>query len=266
MKVFSFLFFFCTLSYSCHLDEEYEFFSLSGPVTQILQELNLLNNKPLKGVSSFHFVETSAQKIDGGIFLSSRFLKEFNKPVVFYDESEQLAKLFPKIPQLKSHQVLTRKSDLYDINLQAINQVLPYLKNCGSELVKLNSSLGDLKEKITQQKKMTPRLIFYLGKLTNTKKPQLVMSNDLFVKKWRELKKIETYPSTLEYATWSVKVLKDLENGYIEIGLNHGEERIEKVEMNKFNLFYPHILTPGLSQIKFMANFSRLLKKMKEVH
>ncbi len=263
MKVISLFFLLLSFGHCCSLESEREFLSLSGPITMIMQDLDLLNDPALKAISSFHQVNSTASKIDGGIFLSKKYLRKYKNPIIFFDESAQLEKTIADL-KLKAHKIVTKGGDPFTIYAKSLETLVPYLDGCKDKITKLNALTAELRKNIFAGSKMKRRVIFYLGELTESKRPELVISNDLFVKKWKELKLIDSYPSLLAYATWSQKILKEL-GDYIEIGLAEKPQiEVKKISERKFNIYFPGVLTPGLSQIKFMHYFQTQFQEARE--
>ena len=89
------LLFYTGSSMSCSLNRP--LISLSGPITMLLEELGLLTDKNLKGISLFHPVNNfNGKKYGGGIFLGEKFFQEIGNSIIFYDQSRELNKLFSK--------------------------------------------------------------------------------------------------------------------------------------------------------------------------
>ena len=77
--------------------------SLSGPVTMVLEELNLLEDPNLAAISVFHPInkKTSAKILAGGVFLSKRTMESFQDKFVFFDKSMELKKNY-KMAKIKN--------------------------------------------------------------------------------------------------------------------------------------------------------------------
>lgn len=254
------LFFFIFLfgqAYACSLNRG--IVSLSGPVTMVLEELDLLEDKKLKGISSFHPIgkKTSAKIIAGGLFLSKKTLTDFKGSVVFYDKSFELARVFKKSGLKEVIDLDTVGLSSFKVVDKVQNLLKPYLVNCQKKLGDMNFFLGQSRKTIKKMKKL--KALFYLG-LINRKKPEMIMVNDGFVMSLKDLKVLKTYESELAYVQWSAKEMKKYKD-YLSFGVSdfiNGESRFTKLADKKYNIFFRGVLIPGIRQIYFMNELARL--------
>jgi hypothetical protein len=96
MKVFSLILFillFKMQAFACELNSKYNYISLSGPVSMLMEFMGLSKDPSLKGISVFHPMKGfGGEKLGGGIFLSAKTFKKHKNNHVFYDESKELKK------------------------------------------------------------------------------------------------------------------------------------------------------------------------------
>ncbi len=264
MKVFSFLLLFLSSSFACHLNSKFQYISLSGPVTMLLQEMNLLNDPSLKAISKFHTISSNKfkrERLAGGLFLSPKVFQNYSEPIVFFDESLELRRTMNSL-EVKKLEIQTRNINQWQIHEKVVTELKPYLRACEKNMKEISQSLNKIKTKIQNEEKFKSTFFFYLGELQNRTKPQLVITNDLFVKTLKTNKKLETYPSQMDYVTWSQKISKKFEN-VIEIGISEGlDYNLIKIADKKFNITGPGSLTPGISQLYFIDKLLSYLKQL----
>ena len=254
MKVFSLIILFISFNaIACNLDKKFDYISLSGPVTFLLQELKLLNDKSLKGISVFSPVDKKdfRNKIyGGGLFLSEKEKKDFDKKIVFFDQGLELKKYLKSSNSFKNIAIETRDLGALKATSYLLDTLSPYLENCSLKVKKVNKRLNAVKEKISQYKKVKNKtFIFYLGEVKNKRFPNLVMANDGIVKTLKDSRIIQTYPSDLSYVSWSQKVVSSLKNT-VHIGVSENKE-FQRINLSDdiINIKSPGALTPGLSQV-----------------
>lgn len=241
---------------ACGFKSEYrKVYSLAGPMTVVLKELNLLSRTELLGVSIFNPVskdEFKGKFLPGGIFLAREMMEELKKSLVFFDEGRELSRLFNEVTDIKAVEIKTRGlSPEETVNLVADHLRL-YTNGCESEILSLKEKSKKLSERILTKLGRKLRAIFLLGKIRNGKLPELVMVNDGIVKWLKEKGKLTTYPSELGYLNWSAKIMNELEVGTLKVGVEDSAgtmmKEIKKVSNDTYNFIYPGALVPGLSQ------------------
>jgi hypothetical protein len=234
-------------------------------VTSILEELDLLGDSSLKFVSSFHKVKIDSKKIiNGGIFLSVKKIKKLKNSLVLYDKSRDIKKILSK-NNLVSLEFSSRQMSPFKVHQLTLNKFDKYLVDCKKELQALNSKVDLINKRLVENEgHIKTRLLFFLGKIKSNRLPDLLMLNDGPVKFLIDKVKIKSYPSTLAYLPWSNKILKELGTNVVYIGLEEGSsQRVEKVSDRSFNLYFPGVLSPGLSQIKFLGFFMNKISELK---
>lgn len=244
-------------AYSCDFAKDIKsVYSLSGPVTLILKDLDLLKNEKLKGVSVFHPMakkDFHGTFLPGGVFLSHDTIKGLAGSVLFYDESRELTRIFSRYEGIKAVEIKTRSLTPLEV-MQAMElQLKPYLIGC--DLGKLTSQL---KTRLAELKKMTRKdstFLFFLGLIQNNKFPELVMVQDGVVKWMIQEKLLRTYPSELAYVNWSARIVNNLPKNTFHVGLKDSGSTMD-TEIKKhdhiINLTYPGALIPGSGQVEAM--------------
>jgi len=250
-------------AYACKLQENVALYSLSGPITFILEELELLDSKNQKGISVFHPVRKSylGNKLGGGIFLTPKAFRQEKKKgdlgnkqiIVFYDESKDITKNLSKIKSIKSIEVVTRGHDAFDSHNRALAHIRPFLQSCEQKLTGLKSKVASIRSALGKVKTKYPHIIFYLGIFNNVnKRPNLVMVNDGFVKSLTDIAKIKSYPSQFSYISWSKKIIKKLGPDILEVGVasNTSDKLIvKKLNSGVVNIHFRGALIPGIRQV-----------------
>ncbi len=252
------LIFFSFSSYSCELLEKT--YSLSGPVTLLLEELDLLNSSKLLGISKFHPVKQkyNGKTLGGGLFLSKKTSDQFKDKILVYDKSRELAKILQKVSTKKTYQLDTRGESASEAFAKTSELVKKITVGCEKKLYLLKGKVQQVlrQVKLTGKKK---RVLFYLGRI-NSKYPETIIANDGFVKELRLRRSFETYPTDLAYVYWSQKIHNDLK-GFLHIGIVEGDSdqiQVQKVRKDTYNLSMRGVLTPGLSQVYFLQKFTQL--------
>ncbi len=244
------------VSASCRFNSQAtKVYSLSGPITLALREINLL--KEVKGVSIFHPLSTDEYKgtiLPGGVFLSSQNLNSFSNSVVFFDESRELEKALKTIKSVQAVEVITRALTPHEVTLMVVKTLSTYLIDCEKELKKLTQTSLSLQAELVSRIPAKMKVIFYLGDFQQGRKPELVIANDGVVKMLREKKAIETYPSELAYVNWSMKEMGKLARDTIHVGIKDSARELTMgvVKRSTFEetLLFPGSLIPGMSQLK----------------
>lgn len=250
---------FSLASFACELNRP--ILSLSGPITMVLEELNLLDSKQVLGVSRFHPVRENLQvkKVEGGIFLSKKVIKQYpSGTLIIYDTSRELQKTLEKWENLKLMEINSRSLDPFEVFDQSIHQVSGLTVNCEKKINKLVAKVKSIKDSLGKRK-LSIKGVFFLGEI-GSKLPSMVISNDGFVKWLVQKMELKSYPSNFHYVSWSSKVLNKLEN-YIYWGLvdsKSDELNVKKISKLKYNLSYRGIFIPGIRQIYFLEKFSQL--------
>jgi hypothetical protein len=248
--------FLITSTFACELKPN-EYISLSGPVSILLRELDLLKDKSLKAISSFHPItkdEFSGKRVSGGLFISSKYLKSLKDPIVFYDSSRELKQIFQAGIEIQTKGEI---SSLIDSHLESLK---PFTKDCESKIKEIQKNVKTILKSIKDYK-FQKSYLFYLGKL-GERKTNLLVSNDLFVRVLKNKAKLKTYPSDSMYVPISQKIKKDFSDA-IEIGISDGKTHVKKIEDKRFNISFQGILTPGYSQILFLENWPKFEKELK---
>lgn len=266
MKVISTLFilFFINHSFACSLNRPV--YSLSGPITMLLEEMNLLEDKNLRAISVFHPVEKfSGEKLGGGIFLTQKAFNSKDKGVVFYDTSEELKRTLSKIEHIHKIEVKTRSLTAFESSMESIQKLSPHLKNCVDKLASTKKKIQELQAKLISESISSDfkKLIVFLGKIKpKTKKlPQTIMVKDSITLSLLNTNKIETYDSPLHYVSWSSKLMNSEYKEYKRVGIYDCESNIieqKKIDNYHYNLCYRGVLIPGIRQLKFVSELALL--------
>ncbi len=256
MKVFSLLIILISLNaYPCSLKKPT--YSLSGPMTMLIEDLGLLNDKNLKGISVFHPVKKySGKRLGGGIFLSSKAFKKNPNAVVFYDTSKELKKNLEKIQSIKAIEINTRGSHTLEGQMPIISILGDYLENCIEKKLAWIERVDNLQEKIHAKKLKNKKLLFFIEEIKSSKKlPSTLMAQDSFVKYLNHGGKIQTYDSPLAYVAWSSKLLKNKYKDYLRVGLVNSDSDeliIKKIDNLNYNFYFRGVLIPGIRQLYFL--------------
>lgn len=240
--------------HACHLKQS--LVSLSGPVTMILEELKLLSDPKLLGVSKFHPVKNQeVKKLAGGIFLSRKTLDDFGESIIFFDKSKELSDTLTKYT---SHpfEVDTRSIDPFTATRLSLKKIKPFIQGCQERLVALESRLSKIERELKLPETFR-HSVFYLGKM-GEKKPDLIIGNDGFVISLKKLAYFKTYPGNLSYLPWSKKILNKLKE-FKHIGINDSKSDqliIKKISNDKYNFYLRGIFIPGITQVNFLQQLS----------
>lgn len=259
---FLFILLFVFKARACEIKTASGLVSLSSPVTSLLVELDLMNDKKLKAVSTFHSLlgkKTSAEKMGGGVFLATKSLKRFQDTVIFFDQSRELRKVLHQHVLKKTYEVTT-VGDPFVVHEQALGLLTPFLLHCETQLVSLKSKIEALKKEMESFSKQRPYpLFFFLGEFKKLMPPPLLIGQDGFVSSLAKNKIISSPPSELSYIHWSEKWRKGLPGNTIFISVESDEQLLQTVWIKKDKTHYqvksPYALAPGLGQVYFMKEF-----------
>lgn len=252
MKILFSLLIFITSSFataSCGFTPGHKsIYSLSGPLTVIFEELGLLSSPVVKGISVFYPAPDSfkGEVIPGGVFLSPAKLSSMKNSIVFYDGSQELKKLF-RSQNIEAIEFISRNQTPREVTTSAISLLSKHLSGCDTG--KILSKLDGL-EKDIQAKMKNMKVIFFLGRITNQKLPELVIANDGLVLWLRKTKLITTYPSELAYVNWSGAIMNNLKTGTALVGISEAEAPSLQGSSGRYNLVYPGGLIPGIRQLE----------------
>lgn len=233
--------------------------SLSGPITMLMEELNLLEDKKLAAISHFHPIQkkTNARALKGGLFLSLRELKKYNHHLFFVDKSVEFERMLERSKISNVVTLNTRGIGSIEATELSLNKLAPFLSGCDKRVNTLRARLAELIATLKEQK--PKKMIFYLGSKKN-KKPEYIMARDGFVLDLMTYSKLQSFESSLHYVLWSQKELKKYSN-YIEIGIVHNAKETKlKISMyspRNCDVSYPGVLIPGISQVNFLKAFVR---------
>ncbi len=229
-------------------------YSLSGPLTVILEELGLLNSPVVKGISVFYPVPDSfkGEVIPGGVFLSPSKLTEMKSSIVFYDGSQELKKLF-RSQNIEAIEFSSRNQTPREVTISAINLLGKHLLGCNTQ--KILEKLESLEKDIQANMKSRMKVFFFLGRITTHKLPELVIANDGLVLWLRKMNLITTYPSDLAYVNWSGAIINDLRTGVIFVGISADKKPSVQKIAGRYNLIYPGGLIPGIRQLEAWKYF-----------
>ncbi len=243
---------------SCDFNESLKtIYSLSGPVTIALKELELLKSRKLKGLSVFHPItadEFKGEFLPGGIFLSREHLQKMKGSLIFLDESRELNRMLKSVEGMTLEEIKTRGLTPLEVTEQVSLVLKKYLQNCEDKILKLQNKSKALAAEILSKTPGNLTAIFYLGQIRPPRLPDMVMVNDGIVKWLKDEVKLKTYPSELAYVSWSAKIIQEMPKETWHIGImDSGRElkkEVMKLEAKKLNFTYPGSLIPGLSQLE----------------
>lgn len=259
--VFSLLFLFCiNETQACHFNQHVV--SLSAPMTMIFEELNLLGDPKLLAISTFHPVDESqkfsAERLAGGIFLSKKYLKSYQKAFVFFDESQELKRELKKANIKSLVEFKSRGLDPFDVTFQSIKSLKGVTKGCEKKIKELKLKLIKIKQSF-QLPTILKKSIYFLGEIKD-QKPDLIIGDDSFVLFLKKSKEFKTYPTSLSYIPWSQKIMKRLKD-YMLVGISSSQNndlKVQKVRTKEFNFSMRGLLTPGIRQVYFLLQLQKL--------
>lgn len=258
MKVFSFLIFiWASATFACELKSETV--SLSAPITGLLEDLQLLSDKKLIAISMFHplKVDSNLERLGGGLFLSQKSLKRFQKMNLFFDESGEMKRRLTEAQISGVIEVPTRSLDPFEVIDRSLTKLAPLLKNCDTKITALKKFYMNEKDWLIKQAAFKRPMYFFLGEMKDENWPDLLMVQDGPVLFWLKHKKIQTIESSLAYVRWGEKWKKSLTEESQLIGLIHSSDakKISIEKQSNWNVTSAGALTPGPWQIRFMRQF-----------
>ena len=242
---------------SCEFSSEVKsVYSLSGSMSLAFRDLGLLQSQKLKGVSVFHPIDRKVFKgafLPGGVFLSHQTLSGLSGSFLFYDESRELTRILERYKEIKKIEVKTRNLTPLAVMKETESVLRSLVSGCD-----LTSLTTNLQKKLTRLKEILPKnkvLLYFLGHVSESRTPDLLMVNDGIVKWLVQEKLVRTYASELSYVNWSSKVMQDLPKDSLRLGVkDSGSELISRVEKKPqhINLTFPGALIPGTGQVDAM--------------
>lgn len=237
-------------------------YSLSGPLTAYLEELGLLSSPVLKGISIFYPApaEFKGEIIPGGVFLSPGKLSSMKNAVVFYDGSQELKKLF-RSQKIEAIEFVSRNQTPREVTVSAMHLLSQHLSGCKSDMIL--KKLGSVEAEIQKKMKTGMGVVFFLGRISGKKLPELVIGNDGLVYWLRKMNLITTYPSDLAYVNWSGAIINNLKGSTLLVGLSEGRTPSLQVSSGGYNLVYPGALIPGIRQLEAWNYFLNQFEKVK---
>jgi hypothetical protein len=241
---------------SCDFNESLKsVYSLSGPVTIALKELELLKSKKLKGLSVFHPItddEFEGEFLPGGIFLSREYLSKMKESLIFLDESRELSRMLKGVKGITLEEIQTRGLTPLQVTELVVQKMKKYLSGCDSELLKFQNKSKALAKEILSKLPVKLTAVFYLGQIRPPRVPDMAIVNDGVVKWLKDSEKLKTYPSTLAYVNWSAKIIQEMPENTLHIGVVDSgrvfKKEVSKINAKRINFTYPGSLIPGLSQ------------------
>jgi hypothetical protein len=239
--------------------------SLSGPMTVLLKNLNLLNHPVVRGISVFNPVSEKDYKgkvYPGGLFLGHSTLGEFSGAVVFYDQSSQLKKILQSGKAIKSVAMSTRDLLPMEVVNLSLNILKSYVDGCDKDFTAFKSLAEKTQQDLLKIIKPGIRVIFYLGAMRGDHFPELVIANDGVVKLLRKENKIHSYPSDLAYVNWSARIMSSLPENTLHVALHDSgksDEKKIKRSSKRMTLAYPGSLVPGFTQLEAFSFWAKSL-------
>lgn len=224
--------------------------SLSGPITGLLEHLDLLESPKLKAISLFHPVpEFKKEKLGGGLFLSQKTTDRYQDHLFYFDKSRELAERLKKIKN--KTEILTRSQTPFVITTLSLEKLKDNLVGCEGKIKELLAWIEKEEAWHRKQRKLE-KSFFFLGALNLDRWPEYLIVRDGFVLSLIEQKKLETFESDLSYVRWGEKWKKNLKREKL-IGIAEADKsKVEKLNSQIANFYFPGALTPGIYQIKFM--------------
>jgi hypothetical protein len=251
-------------SFGCSFNKKVsKIISLSGPVTVLLRETGLLKDPHLKGISVFNPITESEFKgkvYPGGLFLAQSIVPEFQEAIVFYDEGRQFLSLLKREPTIQGIEIKTRSLAPLEVSDLVVRKISPFVNGCSEEFKKFVHKGRTLQDALMREISSGLKVVFYLGEITQTRFPELVIANDGAVKLLKEKKIIHTYPSNLAYVNWSARVKAELPKETLHVGVvdsgRKSHQIIKKSPLGE-TLIYPGALVPGISQMEAFLFWAR---------
>ncbi len=153
-------------------------------------------------------------------------------------------------------EILTRGLGPFAVHSKAIKKLSPYLKNCDEAMSALEQDIKKEKKGLSSFRFSERPIVFFLGEFKpSSKPPRLVIGNDGFVSFFSANNGLKSYPSSLQYISWSPKILHELSPVRIGVAQGKGPKlKMKKVERGTYNISHAGALSPGLGQIRFMSD------------
>jgi hypothetical protein len=217
----------------------------------LLEELELLDG--IEAISTFHPVNNKRiTKLGGGVFLTKKaFKSSLKNKIIFFDQSMEIRRNLSKLTEGSIVEVFTRKLGAFEAYKVSVEILSSFLLGCEGRIIAINNKVNGIRERLLKTK-FKRRVLFYLGEFKENKKdPDLLIVNDGFVKDLVEFGRLKTYPSSLEYVSWSQKILKTLK-GSLHLSVTDGfEDHIEITSLSneKIALKFRGALAPGIRQV-----------------
>lgn len=239
----------------CRLSQEVV--SLSGPMTHLLEEMNLLDDPKLEAISKFHPLKKPFKKkvLAGGLFLSPHVFRDYKNSMIIFDKSREFKYLLKKTEHKSFIEIDSRDQDPFEVINLLVLRLRPLLIGCRDELKGVEKKFAEMKKELLQLD-FKLRALFFLGD-QERKLPETLVSNDGFVLFLKRFDGFETYPSNLAYVNWSEKILKTLDD-FVKIGLIEAQhEELLRVDRKAghYDLAFRGIMTPGIRQAYFINSF-----------
>jgi hypothetical protein len=239
---------------ACHLKQP--IVSLSAPVTGTLQEMGLLRDPQLLGISTFHPVgpeEFKGARLGGGLFLSAKGVAPYRRAHVFFDESEELTKRLKTLPFNGRTKIRTRQLDPFTVTEGALIALDRRLSNCEKKIADLRGWMQAQKTVLLSRAAFKAPIYFFIGTFHRGKWPELIMANDGPVAWWKAHGKLVSLDSPLVYVRWSEKWKASLSGQHRLVGLSsEGPTRTLPLGKSMFQIHDAEALSPGPAQIRFM--------------
>lgn len=219
----------------------------------------------MAAISTFHGIDKkdfSGELLGGGLFLSSKYLKKFSEPLIFYDKSRELKANLEKAGMINLVEFDSRNLNPFKVIEKLQETLKPFLKNC--KLPKKSTDyLKDLERFFVDKQGSKKKVIFFLGEILKDRKPpQQIMVNDGLVLYLIENSIIKTYPSKLAYVPWSEKTLRSFKD-YLWVGLSgKGDEGVKILSSTRMNFYSKTALIPGWSQLLFLEKIKDYWMKL----
>ena len=243
----------------CRLSEEVV--SLSGPMTHLLEEMELMEDPKLQAISKFHPLEKPFKKkvLAGGLFLSPHVFRDYKDSLIIFDKSREFKYLLKKTEHKSFIEIDSRDQDPFEVINLLVLRLRPILKGCRQNLKAVEKRFKNMRKDLLKAN-VDLKAIFFLGD-QEKKLPETIISHDGFVLFLKKYKNFKTYPSELAYTNWAEKIMKDLK-GYTRIGLIEAPyEELTRVdrENGHYDLAFRGVMTPGIRQAYFLNAFLKPL-------
>jgi hypothetical protein len=225
-------------------------YSLSGPMSALIEDLGLMSSPAMKGVTVFYpeLKNFKGEIVPGGVYLAPAKLEAMNNSLVFFDTSTELKKLF-KTKKINAVEVNTRGLSPREVTTALWEMLKNQVQDCQTESSKMFERVETLEKKIRKEMNPPMSVVVFLGKVGEGKLPELVIANDGIVKWLRGNKLIETYPSELAYVNWAASVMNELKE-HLLLGFVEAKSPMLTGKDKRVTLSYPGALIPGMRQLE----------------